>query len=188
MPSAKYTIPRKCPHCGNTFLAKQIDTIYCSHRCSQAARRKRERENRQLATWNKSEPQIKKGQKYLTVAQCVSRYKVTKSTLYRLIKSHGVEAINFGSRLIRVSDKEMSRLFDKRESPAAEKTTATKKNHFNMAPERCYSIGEITKIYGMSEKQVYANIRRLSIPMRQIGRFVYVPKEEIDNIFNGKVD
>ena len=32
---------------------------------------------------------------------------------------------------------------------------------------------------------VYQHIRKYSIPTRQIGNFVYVPKKEIDNLYKG---
>lgn len=37
MPSAKFEIKRKCKCCGATFLAKTLDSWYCSRKCSQKA-------------------------------------------------------------------------------------------------------------------------------------------------------
>jgi len=62
-----------------------------------------------------------------------------------------------------------------------------KQNHiFDMSPEKCYTIGEVSIKFGISEKSVYKHIRDFSIPMRQIGRFVYVPKIEIHKIYDNK--
>ena len=56
---------------------------------------------------------------------------------------------------------------------------------YSMEPEDCYTIGEITEKYGISEKTVYEMIRRRGIPIRQIGRFVYAPKKKIEKILAG---
>ena len=58
-----------------------------------------------------------------------------------------------------------------------------KKRLYSLEPEGCYTIGEVSKKYRISESTVYSNLRRHSIPMRQIDRFVYVPKFDIDKIF-----
>jgi transposase len=53
-------------------------------------------------------------------------------------------------------------------------------------PSECYTINEISEKYGVSLSTVSNTIRRNSIPKRQIGKFVYVPKEQIDKIFARK--
>lgn len=58
------------------------------------------------------------------------------------------------------------------------------KRCYYLEPEDCYTIGEVSNLFRVSESTVYSNLRRHSIPMRQIGRFVYVPKYDIDLIFN----
>jgi len=50
----------------------------------------------------------------------------------------------------------------------------------------CYTIGEITEKFGVSPSTVSNAIRRNSIPKKQVGKFVYVPKNEIDKIFANK--
>lgn len=43
MTKAKYNIERKCKMCGESFLAKTLDSVYCSRRCSWAAYRQKKR-------------------------------------------------------------------------------------------------------------------------------------------------
>ena len=54
---------------------------------------------------------------------------------------------------------------------------------YNMEPENCYTIGEICKKYRLNDSSVWAHIRKYSIPSRQIGNYVYVPKKEIDKLY-----
>ena len=55
---------------------------------------------------------------------------------------------------------------------------------YSLEPEDCYTIGEISKKFGISDSSVHKHIRKFSIPIRQIGSYVYAPKSEIDNIYN----
>ncbi|KAA6331540.1 hypothetical protein EZS27_019857 [termite gut metagenome] len=50
----------------------------------------------------------------------------------------------------------------------------------------CYTIVEVSEKFGVSLSTVSKTIRRYSISKRQVGKFVYVPKEEIDRIFANK--
>ena len=56
---------------------------------------------------------------------------------------------------------------------------------YSLEPKDCYTIGEITEKFLVNESTVYLHIRKYSIPTRQIGNFVYVPKKEIDNLYKG---
>ena len=53
-------------------------------------------------------------------------------------------------------------------------------------PSECYTINEISEKYGVSLSTVDKTIRKNSIPKRQVGKLVYVPKVMIDKIFGGK--
>lgn len=55
---------------------------------------------------------------------------------------------------------------------------------YSLEQQDCYTIGEIAKKFGISDSTVYKHIRKYSIPTRQIGNFVYVPKTEIDSLYN----
>ena len=63
--------------------------------------------------------------------------------------------------------------------------TQPKKKLYSLEKEDCYSIGEIAKSFQISESTVYKHIRKYSIPTRQIGKYVYAPKIEIDHLYNG---
>jgi ribosomal protein S27AE len=41
MPEAKFQIKRKCEVCGNTFIAKTLDSRYCCRHCTDIAYKKR---------------------------------------------------------------------------------------------------------------------------------------------------
>ncbi len=72
-----------------------------------------------------------------------------------------------------------------REEPVDARQTLPKP--YNLEPEDCYTIGEIAEKFAIAESTVYSHIRKYSIPIRQIGRFVYAPKSEIDRIYKDVV-
>ena len=82
-----------------------------------------------------------------------------------------------------IRDRELTKLYPFRPK-ATDKPKAVKKL-YSLEPKDCYTIGEISKKYKVNDSTVYGHIRKYSIPTRQIGNYVYVPKKEIDNLYKG---
>ena len=59
----------------------------------------------------------------------------------------------------------------------------SEKETLSFEPKDCYTIGQIAKEFHINEGTVLTHIRRNSIPTRQIGSYVYVPKSEIDKLY-----
>lgn len=173
--------PRKCQVCGCEFIPKTLASYYCSRKCTQTAyknKKKQEKEEEDFKALKKSIPDTKK---YLTVEEACLLYCVSKRTLYRLIKNKTIPSVNLAQRRTRVLRTDIEKMFDPRETvtPTAPKV----KRLYSLEPEDCYTIGEIKEKYKVSESTVYKQIRQNAIPIRQIGKFVYAPKQDIDEIF-----
>ena len=118
---------------------------------------------------------------YISIPEAVAMYGVGRDTLYRLIRIGQIQSINLGARLTRINRKDIDKMFPKRfEKPKKDKDLVPL---YNMEPENCYTIGEISKKYNINDSSVWAHIRKYSIPTRQIGNYVYVPKSEIDKLY-----
>lgn len=181
MPTAKYEIKRKCKCCGATFLAKSLDSNYCSHTCSDKGYKQRRAQQQQREKWDKVIGEISDNRDYISVAEAEAVFGVCAKTIRRMIKSGKVSSINLGIRLTRVSRSELMGHLPLREDPIDRNRALPKP--YNMEPEDCYTIGEIAEKFAIAESTVYSHIRKYSIPIRQIGRFVYAPKSEIDRIY-----
>ncbi len=118
---------------------------------------------------------------YVSIAEAVAMFCIGRDTLYRLIRAGSIPAINIGKRLTRISRSKLEEMFTRRDELPEE--PAPRKKLYSLEPEDCYTIGEITEKYHVGETTVYIHIRKYSIPTRQIGRFVYVPKSEIDELY-----
>lgn len=123
------------------------------------------------------------GHEFLTVVQVFNKYNISKPTLYRWIRQGRIKAINPGERMTLIDVSEIEQLLEIRKDPLEEKP---QKRLYSLEPEDCYTVGEVSKLFRVSESSVYSNLRKFSIPMRQIGRFVYVPKFDIDKIFKSE--
>ena len=86
MPNLGIEIKRKCEICGNIFVIKTLDSIYCSPKCSKiASKRKKDKEKKEalFAAYAQTVPDIRE---YLTAKQVVAIYGIERSTLYRLVR------------------------------------------------------------------------------------------------------
>ena len=181
MGKAKFQIERRCEVCGNPFFTKTLESRYCSEKCGQVAYTRRKREAKKLKKLQELTEQIDDDRDYITVPEAVAMYSVSRTSLYQYIHDGRIPSINLGVRLIRVSRKELEKYFPKRNFD--KKPARVLPKLYNLEPENCYTIGEISKKYNMDESTVYLHIRKYGIPTRQIGNYVYVPKYEIDNLY-----
>lgn len=184
MPESKYKLERKCERCGKTFLAKTIYSKYCSEACSKAAYREKKRESKKEEQRQELASKIPEERPYISIAEAVNLFGVSRDTIYRLVRSGKIPAINLGERLTRISRTHIESMFPVVETTIKEKPTPKPANNYKFDSSDSYTIGEVSKVYGISDSTVYKAIRRMSIPICQKGRFVYVPKIEIDKVFN----
>ncbi|MDO4462129.1 MAG: helix-turn-helix domain-containing protein [Bacteroidia bacterium] len=181
MPAAKYKIERKCALCGTSFLAKTIDSIYCSKSCSNKAYNQRIKEKKQQEEKQQRLEAISENRLYISVSEAVVIFGISKDTIHRLIRDGRLCATNLGKRLTRISLASLQDMFPKEEQKDTN-INPVKDLNKKLAPEECYTIGEIPERFGVSSKTVYEMIRRYGIPKQQIGKYVYVSKKLIENI------
>ena len=125
MPTIGFEIKRKCKACGKVFVAKTLDSHYCSPKCSKVAwKRKKDAKdkNTRLEAIARQIPDIRPDiREYISVKEAVAMFGVERNTLYRLIKSGRIPAVNIGTRLIRIKRSDMENLFLTRPESIAEK-------------------------------------------------------------------
>lgn len=185
MPVSKFILQRNCENCGKQFNAKTVYSKYCCEKCSEAATRKKKALEKEEEQRQQLAEQIPTDRPYISIAEAVVLFGISRDTIYRQIKKGNIPAVNLGERLTRISRVHIEAMFPKVEiiqsaQPLIEQTK------LNYDPSECYTIGEITEKFGISASTVQKTIRKCSIPKKQIGKFVYVPKLEIDRLFNHK--
>jgi len=182
MAKAKFEIRRACKVCGTIFVAKTLDSWYCSRNCSRTAWKRRKDEKLRNEKLDEIVKMIPEAQEYITVPEAYAMFGVSKETLYRLVRKGIIPSVNPGQRQTRVSKEELAKLYPLRTIQLENKEKPLPKR-YSLEPEDCYTIGEIAEKYHMDDSTVYLHIRKYSIPTRQIGNFVYVPKKEVDELY-----
>lgn len=181
---AKFEIRRKCMVCGEPFMAKTVESWYCSPRCSKIAYKRRRDEEIRHSKLDAIVRKIPKSQEYVKVSEAYALFGISKDTLYRLIRKGKIPYVNAGKRMIRVSKTELMKMYPLRKHPL--KKVKPEPKLYSLEPKNCYTINEMCKKYHMNDSTAYLQIRKYSIPTRQIGNYVYVPKKEIDNLYKSE--
>ncbi len=183
MPAAKFEIIRKCQICGESFMAKTIDSWNCSTKCSRIAWKRKKDEELRMQKLDAIAKKIPKSKELISVPEAYALFGISKETIYRLVRKGLITSTNLGERQIRVSKEELLKLYPLRRK-ALEKPRVVPKL-YSMEIKDCYTIGEVSEKFKLDDSTVYLHIRKYSIPTRQIGNYVYVPKKEIDNLYKG---
>jgi len=114
---SKLKIPRVCEHCGKAFEAKTVTTRFCSQVCITAAINQRKKkaleEERQQQILQSHTATIAAIQTrpYISIAEAVVLFGISKDTIRRLIRAGKIPAINLGQRLTRISRAHIENMF-----------------------------------------------------------------------------
>jgi excisionase family DNA binding protein len=184
MGCSKLKIPKNCECCGKTFEAKTVVTRFCSKACAYKADNNRKKVGRQETKQQELIAKIPTNRPYISIAEAVLLFGISRDTIYRFVRMGKIPAVNLGERLTRISRAHIETMFAPLAVVPIIPEKQTKKLDYSQ--EECYTIGEVTEKFGVSPSTVSKTIRRNSIPKKQIGKFVYVPKEAIDIIFANK--
>jgi excisionase family DNA binding protein len=114
---SKLKLPKVCEHCGKAFEAKTVITRFCSDVCNNASLRQRKKqaleEERKQQVLQESAATIAEIQTrpYISIAEAVVLFGISKDTIRRLIKAGKIPAVNLGKRLTRISRAHIEAMF-----------------------------------------------------------------------------
>ncbi len=177
-------LKKQCLVCDEQFIPKRVTSVYFSEKFSKKDYKQKILQilkEEQLKAFIKKIPEDRL---FISVPEATLLFGIAKTTVYRLVRQGKIPAINLGTRLVRIDRKVMEEMFPLSQIPPEVKAQP-KKKLYSLEKEDCYSIGEIAKRFQISESTVYKHIRKYSIPTRQMGKYVYAPKIEIDNLYSG---
>ena len=185
--SSNIKIKRVCQLCGKDFIARTTSTQYCGAVCSKKAYKERKRAERieqsNTETANKkSGIEAIKQKEFLTVRDASILLDCSRRTIYYLIDNGTIKSKNISQRLTRIDRAEIDKLFKKKKliSPPQKAPVAK----FKYKLEECYTIGEVQKKFGISDTALNDILKKKEVPRLKKGWYVYVPKKEIDKLFN----
>ena len=115
--SSKIRVKRICQHCGNEFEARTTVTKYCGDNCAKRAYKVRLREGKiessnaeTLKIVNKPVDDIK-AKEFLTVRDVATLLNSSRQTVYTLINTGSIKAVNIAQRKTIIKRSEIDKLF-----------------------------------------------------------------------------
>ncbi|WP_184131141.1 helix-turn-helix domain-containing protein [Arcicella rosea] len=115
--SSNINIQRVCLYCGCDFLAKTTKTKYCSHKCNSRAYKENQRNIKISASVSKTKEVNKKPieeinkLEFLTAKQTAKLLNASTKTVYNLINTGKLSAINLGQRITRIRRIDIDKIF-----------------------------------------------------------------------------
>jgi excisionase family DNA binding protein len=180
--SSNFTVKRLCEQCGNVFEAKTTVTRFCSKLCNKRRYKQSLREDKMAPmdqvvkrVLKKEKPDLK-GIEFLSVKAAAALLGASDKIIYSMIHSGKLNAVNLSKRKTVVARKDVDGLFllpEKKEGQMV-----------RPAIEECYHMGEAQEKFNISEGALFNIIKRNKILKFQEGKFSYVAKADLDNIFN----
>lgn len=171
-----------CERCGREFTARTTVTRFCSHTCSSRAYKDRIRkgtvekikaETIRIKTKEIGEIQARD---VLTVSEVAALVGCSRRTAYRLTAAGTIKSANLGQRLTRIRRSEVDSFLSLPPKPVLQE------KEYDIS--ECYTVGEALQAFGISDKTLRDIVKRHGIPKFQRGKFVYIPKELLNEIFN----
>ena len=180
--SSNIEIERICQHCNKGFIAKTTVTRYCSDDCAKRAYKARKRAEKigvsvaEIQQIRQKPIEDLKAREFLTVMQVSKLIGCSKQNVYKLINTGKLKATNILIKKTIVKRSEIDKLFEPKE-----KVKPTQLKPLDIA--ECYSITEVQEKFKVSQSALQKILKRNDVQKMQIGKFVYVPKVIINDIF-----
>lgn len=187
MSTANFTILKQCEHCNKMFEAQKRTTRFCSQRCASLNYKLRKRlelkKEVEVATKQtvKGKPKVNiidleliKDKEYLSVKEVAVLFHCNIKTIYRMIQTNEIKALNLNERLTRIKRKDIELLF---ETPRKQKTET-------LTIDNCYTMEQLTAKYSVSRNTIYNYVGKHDIERIKENGITYYSKADIDNLFN----
>lgn len=120
---------------------------------------------------------IPKAEDYIKVSEAYAMFGISRDTLYRLIRKGVIPYINMETKRIRLSKEELMKMYPLHKT-LLKNPLKPQSKLYSMESKDCYTIVQACEKYHMNDSTLYLQIRKYSIPTRQIGNYVYVPKKQ----------
>jgi excisionase family DNA binding protein len=181
-------IKRNCEFCKSEFVAQRTNTRYCSLKCNSKHYKAKSRKKK-IDDYNTKDKNVVtndldtlKTKEFLTAKEVSVLLNCSIRSVYYFIDNGSINAINLGSRMTRIKRSDIDGMFKEPQHKEIKEVKLVEVKDYDF--EECLTINEALKEYNVSSGALYGIIKRNNIPKKQKGKFVYVPKELLDKLFN----
>ena len=182
--SSNIKIERVCDHCGNIFTAKTTVTRFCSDRCAKRNYKKRQREIKEKKSHAETVAKLSlpieliKSNELITVDEIVKLIRVIRNKIYRLVDTGRLRPIKLLNRTL-FCKKEILKMLNFSEQMGNVEMAKTENTEMISFPQ-------ILNSHPISEKTLYAVVKKHGIAKEKIHGTNYVNRYELERII-GKI-
>lgn len=187
MANSTITMKKICECCGKEFIAQKQSTRYCSHQCNSKAykinKRIEAKRNVEAASQKiiiEKSVQDLKDKEYLSVIEVALLFGLCKQTIYNMIHSGKLKAVQITDRLSIIRKKDIEDMFDNAS------TYRARPKKIDEPITEFYTMAEIKEKYKVKEVWVYKIVKEKKIPKILRRGKSYFSKKHIDNYFAKK--
>ena len=185
--SSNIRVNRICARCEQDFIARTTVTRFCSDKCRKAAYKamvsgkKVQKSDAETSALRGSAIDRIKSKEFLTVKDVSALLNCSLRTTYRLIIKGTIPAVNLSERKLTIRRSDLDKFFDHEiNTPSKDQERSVEIPQFHI--DDCYTLTEVQKIYGISDRALHELIKRNAIPKIKQGWYSYVPKTLIDKL------
>ena len=123
---------------------------------------------------------------YLSVAEAAYLFGISQDAIRRQIAAGRIPAVNLGDRLTRINRRALEKLILQNPPPrnkARDKGSKAPKNPRGPVLEGYCTVTDIVNKYGIDQPRVSAIIKKYRLPKIRMGRYVFVPAAQADELF-----
>jgi excisionase family DNA binding protein len=183
--SSNIRVTRICKCCGREFEARTTVTKFCGHACASRAykavlsKQRLEKSDKETKSIRENSLEELKTKEFLTVRDAAMLLNSSRQTIYNLINSGIIYAVNIKVKKTLIRRSEIDNLFNLQEIVPIQKAKPKARRFKDVD---FYSMGEMQTKFGISESGLYHLINRNNIPKFQKGNYVYVSKKIMDEL------
>ncbi len=161
---ARVEIKKRCAYCEKEYIARKVNTIYCSHNCNRKDYKQKKREEKlklidpQIIQGKQNEEKhsILDSKEFMNIQDLAELLGVSYTTAYRYCASGKINCVKLNQKIF-VRRKDIDEIFEKSDpyeiSPAQEKDLS-----------EWYTSKEVQEKYGISKTSFFYSIRNKNIP------------------------
>ncbi|MGC4128698.1 MAG: helix-turn-helix domain-containing protein [Bergeyella sp.] len=179
-------VTKICQFCGNKFVAKKTTTRCCSHICTQKLYKQRKRDEKIRDSNKEFEVQVKgydieeiQKKEYLSIKEVMLLLNISRTSIYRMLKDGRLTKLE-GFKSVRIRKIDIDMLFIQKRKNKDEKPYFLP----YFCEDNYYTINDVLEKFNVSSGSFYYICKRHNVPKIPKGKFVYVPKDLVNKIFN----
>ena len=182
-------INRICEYCSKSFTAQKTTTRYCSDSCSKRGYKQRIKDQKVQTSEQQYQAKLNgfdimeiQKKEFLSVREAMFLLNISRMTIHRMIKDGRLNKLE-GLKAVRIRRSDIDKLFNFKN----EKTEVIEDYKLPLfAKENYYSITEVLEKFGVSNGTFYNLCKKNNVPKIPKGKFVYVPRDLVNKIFNNE--